>query len=129
MNETTILMVGDILVVPIQEELHDRAALKLQERVLRRIESHGARGLIIDVSAVLIVDSFLGRLLGDTARMARLMGTVTVLVGMRKEVVLTLVQLGMSLNTLHTALNLDEGRALLARLLGKKKGIAGGGTR
>lgn len=116
MNEVTILKMGENIIVPIQVELHDRAAVKLQEEILARIESTGVSGLLIDVSAVTIVDSFLGRLLGETARMASLMGAVTVLVGMKKEVVMTLIQLGMIITDLHTALNLEDGLALLERL-------------
>jgi len=116
MAEVSILMMGENIIVPIQVELHDRAAMALQEDILLKIEETGASGLIIDVSAVSIVDSFLGRLLGDTARMARLMGTETVLVGMKKEVVITLIELGMIIKDLHTALNLEEGLKLLESL-------------
>lgn len=116
MNEVTILKMGNNIIVPIQVELHDRAALKLQEDILERIETTGADGLIIDVSTVGIVDSFLGRLLGETSKMAGLMGAVTVLVGMKKEVVITLIQLGMIITDLHTALNLEDGLALLEQL-------------
>lgn len=116
MSEVTILSLGENIVVPIQVELHDRAAMRLQEDILLKLEASGASGLIIDVSAVSIVDSFLGRLLGDTAKMARLMGTETVLVGMKKEVVLTLIQLGLVIKDLHTALNLEEGLSLLEKL-------------
>ncbi len=116
MSEITILKMGKTIIVPIQVELHDRAAIKLQEDILAKIEEIEASGLIIDVSAVSIVDSFLGRLLGDTAKMARLMGAETVLVGLKKEVVITLIQLGMVVKDLHTALNMEEGLALLERL-------------
>lgn len=116
MSEITILRMGDTLIVPIQEELHDRFALKLQETVLATIEETNARGLIIDVSAVSIVDSFLGRLLGETSKMAGLMGTATVLVGLKKEVIMTLIMLGMDIADLHTALNLEDGMALLNEL-------------
>jgi rsbT antagonist protein RsbS len=116
MAEITILRMGSNLIVPVQVELHDRAALHMQEMILRRIEETGASGLIIDISAIAVVDSFLARLLGDTARMARLMGAETVLVGMRKEVVITLVQLGMSMAELHTALNMEHGMELLERI-------------
>lgn len=116
MSEITILKMGSNLIVPVQVELHDRAALQLQGAILRRIEDTGASGLIIDISAVAVVDSFLARLLGDTARMARLIGAETVLVGMRKEVVITLVQLGMAMTELHTALNMEYGMELLERV-------------
>jgi len=126
MNEVTILKMGNNIIVPIQVELHDRAALKLQEDILAKIETTGADGLIIDVSTVGIVDSFLGRLLGETSKMAGLMGAVTVLVGMKKEVVITLIQLGMIISDLHTALNLEDGLALLEQLKEKNEPSEGG---
>ncbi len=116
MADVTILKLGENIIVPIQVELHDRAAVGLQEDILREIETTSARGLVIDVSAIAIVDSFLGRLLGETARMAGLMGAETVLVGLRKEVVITLIQLGFVIKGLHTALNIEEGLELLGRL-------------
>ncbi len=113
MGEVTILKIGSNIIVPIQTELHDNAARQLQKEILKKIENTGAKGLLIDVSAVTIVDSFLGRLLVETSKMARLMGTETVLVGMKKEVVLTLIQLGLRMKDLHTALNIEDGLALL----------------
>lgn len=109
MAEITILRMGDNIIVPVQVELHDQGALRLQESILQKIEESGAKGLLIDISAVNIVDSFLARLMGDTSRMARLMGVETVLVGMKKEVVITLIELGMVLTGIHTALNIEEG--------------------
>jgi rsbT antagonist protein RsbS len=116
MSEVTILKMGENIIVPIQVELHDRAALKLQEDILKKIEETGSTGLIIDVSAVSVVDSFLGRLLGETAKMANLIGAETVLVGMKKEVVITLIQLGLVIKDLHTAINIEDGMALLEKL-------------
>jgi len=116
MSETSILKIGDNIIVPIQEELHDEAAKLLQENILLRIEKHNAKGLIIDISAVSIVDSFLGRILGELSKMAKLMGTQTVLVGMRKEVVITLLQLGLVVKDLHTAINIEDGIELLEKL-------------
>lgn len=113
MSEVTLLKLGENIIVPIQTELHDRAAMKLQEDILKKIEETGASGLVIDVSAVGIVDSFLGRLLGETAKMASVMGAKPVLVGMKKEVVITLLQLGMSIKNIHTALNIEEGMEFL----------------
>lgn len=109
MVDITILKMGDNIIVPIQVELHDKAAMRLQENILHKIEETGTTGLLIDISAINIVDSFLARLMGDTARMARLMGVDTVLVGMKKEVVITLIQLGMQMQGVHTALNIEEG--------------------
>lgn len=121
MSEITILKLGDNIIVPIQVELHDRSARKLQEDILKKIEVTRAKGLIIDISAVSIVDSFLGRLLGDTAKMSKLMGTETVLVGMKKEVVITLIQLGMVIKDLNTSLNIEGGLVLLENLRRSKK--------
>ncbi|NTU43472.1 MAG: STAS domain-containing protein [Nitrospirales bacterium] len=109
MSEVTILRMGAYLIVPIQVELHDRAAIALQQNILLEIERTAAKGLIIDVSAISVVDSFLGRLLGELAHMAALMGVDTVLVGLRKEVVITLVELGFVLKGIYTALNIEEG--------------------
>jgi rsbT antagonist protein RsbS len=119
MGEVTILKIGKNLIVPIQIELHDQSARKLQRDILNYIEKTGAQGLLIDVSAVSIIDSFLGRLLVETAKMAKLMGTETVLVGMKKEVVLTLIHLGLTMKNLHTALNIEDGLALLKSLTGR----------
>jgi rsbT antagonist protein RsbS len=116
MSEVAMLKMGNNLIVPIQVELHDRAAVRLQEDILKEIEKAAAKGLVIDVSAMSIVDSFLGRLLVETAKMSRLMGTETVLVGLRKEVVITLIQLGFVIKDIHTALNIEEGLELLERL-------------
>jgi len=116
MYEVTILKLGDTIVVPIQVELHDRAASQLQEDVFKKIEQTGAKGLIIDVSAISIVDSFLGRLLGTTGKTARMMGAETVLVGLKKEVVITLIELGISIDELRTARTLEDGLALLQAL-------------
>ena len=120
MTEVTILKIGDYIIVPIQTELHDTAANFLQENILKRIEKTGARGLIIEVGSVGIIDSFMGRILVDTAKMAGLMGTETVIVGMKKEVVMTLLQLGLMMQNLHTALNIEDGITLLNRLTGGK---------
>ncbi|MCZ7362123.1 MAG: STAS domain-containing protein [Candidatus Methanoperedens sp.] len=117
---------GENIIVPIQVELHDRAALRLQEDILKKIEETESTGLIIDVSAVSVVDSFLGRLLGETAKMARLIGAETVLVGMKKEVVITLIQLGMVIKDLHTAINLEDGMALLEKLKSGKSALQQG---
>lgn len=123
MAEVTILKMGENIIVPIQVELHDRAALRLQQDILKKIEETGSTGLIIDVSAVSVVDSFLGRLLGETAKMARLIGAETVLVGMKKEVVITLIQLGMVIKDLHTAINIEEGMVLLDKLKSGKSAV------
>lgn len=121
MPEVTILKIGRSVIVPIQVELHDRAARDLQMQILNKIEETGAAGLIIDISALQIIDSFLGRILGEVARMARLLGAVTILVGMKKEVVITLIQLGMNLDDLHSALDLEDALVLMDRLCADPK--------
>jgi len=128
MSEVTILKMGENIIVPIQVELHDRAAVKLQEDILKKIEETESSGLIIDVSAVSVVDSFLGRLLGETAKMANLIGAETVLVGMKKEVVITLIQLGMVIKDLHTALNIEDGMMLLEKLKTDKSTLQKAGS-
>ncbi|MCP4106766.1 MAG: STAS domain-containing protein [Desulfobacteraceae bacterium] len=120
MGEVTILKIGSNIIVPIQTSLHDNDARQLQKDILKKIEITGTKGLLIDISAVSIVDSFLGRLLVETSKMARLMGTETVLVGMKKEVVLTLIHLGLKLTELHTALNIEDGLALLEGMISKR---------
>jgi rsbT antagonist protein RsbS len=116
MHEVSILRIGGNIIVPIQEELHDRAAQKVQETILHEIVTTGASGLVIDVSAMNIVDSFLGRLLADTSRTARLLGAETVLVGIKREVAITLVELGMIFKDLHTAMNIEDGLELVEQL-------------
>lgn len=120
MSAITILKLKDNIIVPVQVELHDQSAQKLQTDILEKIEATGARGLLIDISGVTIVDSFMGRLLGETAKMAGLLGAETVLVGMKKEVVITLIQLGMPLKNLHTALNIEDGLERLEKLKARR---------
>ena len=127
MSEITIMKIGSFIVAPIQIELHDRAAIQAQEDIITRIEEARARGLLIDVSKLEVVDSFLGRLIGDTAAMARLMGAETVIVGLQPEVAITLMELGMHLEGIHTALNVEAGMELLEKLTGDMKGEAGAG--
>ena len=111
-----ILRVGDDLHVTIQLELHDALAEAFQQDILSAIEQTGARGLLIDITALDMVDSYVARALADTGRMARLMGTETVLVGMRPEVAATLVRMGYAMDGVRTALNVDQGLALLGRV-------------
>lgn len=116
MSQVTILALGENLIVPIQVELDDSLALRLRDDILKKIEVYGYRGLVIDISAATLIDSFMGRLLLETARMAKLMGCETVLVGMRKEVVVSIIHLGLHLSSLSTALNLEGGLSLLESL-------------
>jgi rsbT antagonist protein RsbS len=111
-----VLRIGSTLLASIQVELRDTTAQSFQQDVLKAIERTGAAGLIIDITGLDSVDTFVARILTDTGRMAKLMGTEAVLVGMRPEVSATLVRMGFVIQGVHTALNIDEGIALLARL-------------
>lgn len=109
MTRIPILKIEDFLIVSVQTELHDRLAENLQYDIVSELGRTGARGVLIDVTALDIVDSFLGRLIGDTASMTRIMGAKTVLVGLQPAVAITLVELGFELAGVHTALNLERG--------------------
>jgi rsbT antagonist protein RsbS len=104
---------GEFLLVTIQVDMHDRLAMTLQEDLTTRINETGARGVLIDISSLEIVDSFIGRMLGNIAAMSRVLDAQTVVVGMQPAVAITLVELGMSLPGVRTALNVDAGMELL----------------
>jgi rsbT antagonist protein RsbS len=108
---------GDFLLVTIQVDMHDRLAMALQEDLTNRISETAARGVLIDISSLEIVDSFIGRMLGNIAAMSRVLDAQTVVVGMRPAVAITLVELGMSLPGVRTALNVDAGMELLRESL------------
>ena len=108
-----ILKVGRVLIVPIQVDMDDQAVIHLQERILSELERTGARGVLIDISLLEMVDSFIGRVLSDIAAMARIMDARTVVVGMQPAVAITLVELGLELRGVDTVLNVDEGIRLL----------------
>ncbi len=108
-----ILKVGRVLIVPIQVDMDDQTVLLLQERVLSELERTDARGVLIDISMLEMVDSFIGRMLSDIAAMARIMDARTVVVGMQPAVAITLVELGLELKGVDTVLNVDEGIKLL----------------
>jgi rsbT antagonist protein RsbS len=110
-----LLKIGENLLASIQVELRDTVAQAFQEDVLIELERTSARGLVIDISGLEMVDTYVARVLAETARMSRLMGAITVLVGMRPEVAATLVRMGYSMENVETALNLEEGLARLAR--------------
>jgi rsbT antagonist protein RsbS len=112
-----ILRMGDFLLVTIQVDMHDRLAMALQDDLTRRISETGARGVLIDISTLEIVDSFIGRMLGNIAAMSRVLDAKTVVVGMQPAVAITLVELGMSLPGVRTALHVDAGMALLRESL------------
>ncbi len=113
MERIPILRMGNILLVTIQVDMHDRLAMQLQEDLSNKIVSAGARGVLIDISALDIVDSFIGRMLGNIAAISRILDAATVLVGMQPAVAITLVELGMSLQGIRTALDVERGMALL----------------
>ncbi|GII86502.1 anti-sigma factor antagonist [Sphaerisporangium siamense] len=115
MDRVPILKIGDILLVSIQGDLDDHAVLTLQEDLADRVVATSAVGVIIDITAVEIVDSFVGRMLSTIAGMARMLDAETIVVGMRPAVAITLVELGLSLGGLRTALDLEKGIALLGR--------------
>jgi len=114
MERIPILKMGCFLLVTIQVDMHDELALTLQEDLTNRIVKDSAHGVLIDISSLEIVDSFIGRMIGNIAGMARMLDAETVLVGMRPAVAITLVELGMSLPGVRTALNVDKGMAMLA---------------
>lgn len=122
-----ILRIGHNLIVPIQGELHDQVALELQAEILGRIEKTSAVGLILDISALECVDSFMARVLSDIATMASLMGAATVVVGMSPTIAMILMDLGLQLETVPTARNLEKGLALLAELTAGMGGEEGSG--
>lgn len=113
MEKIPILRIGSTLLVTIQVELHDRMALDLQEDLTDRIVQTNAKGVLIDISALEIVDSFIGRMLGNITAMSRILDADTVVVGMRPAVAITLVELGLQLTGVRTALDVDRGLELL----------------
>jgi rsbT antagonist protein RsbS len=108
-----ILKLNDFLLVSIQVDMHDQLAMTLQDDLTGRIVKDHARGVLIDISSLEIVDSFIGRMLGNIALMARVLDAETVVVGMQPAVAITLVELGLSLKGVRTALNIERGMALL----------------
>jgi rsbT antagonist protein RsbS len=116
MERVPILKFGDVLLVSIQVELQDQGVVALQEDLADQISSTGAHGVIIDISAVDIVDSFIGRMFATIASISRLFDADTVVVGMRPAVAITLVELGLTLGEVRTALDLEKGMAVLDKL-------------
>src|SRR5580698_7453375 len=113
MERIPILRIGDCLLATIQVDMHDQLALQLQEDLTSAIERHSAKGVLIDISALEMVDSFIGRMISDISNMGRILDARTVLVGMQPAVAITLVELGLSLQGVATALNVDRGMAML----------------
>ena len=118
MDKIPILRMGEFLLVTIQVDLYDRLALVLESDLMNTVAKTEARGVLIDISAVSIVDSFMGRILGNIASMARIMDTETVVVGMQPAVAITLVELGLTLAGVHTALDVERGMELLRKKIG-----------
>jgi rsbT antagonist protein RsbS len=113
MERIPILKMGPFLLVTIQVDMHDRLALALQEDLTTRISKDAARGVLIDISSLDVVDSFIGRMIANISAMARVLDAETVVVGMQPAVAITLVELGLPLEGVHTALNVEKGMALL----------------
>jgi rsbT antagonist protein RsbS len=113
MERIPILKMGRVLLVTIQVDMHDQLALALQDDLTTRIAGTGARGVLIDISSLDVVDSFIGRVLANIAAMSRVLDAQTVVVGMQPAVAITLVELGLSLPGVRTALNVERGMALL----------------
>ena len=113
MERIPILRMGRYLLVTIQVDMHDRLALSLQDDLTSAIVKHRARGVLIDISSLDVVDSFIGRMLANTAAMARILDADTVVVGMQPSVAITLVELGLSLKGVRSALNVERGMELL----------------
>nr|WP_202523440.1 STAS domain-containing protein [Kitasatospora sp. SID7827] len=109
------MKIGQVLLVSIQVDLEDQVVLDLQDDLAERIVATGANGVVIDITALEIVDSFVGRMLANTAAISRMLDAETVVVGMRPAVAITLVELGLSLGGVRTALTLEKGLALLER--------------
>jgi rsbT antagonist protein RsbS len=110
---------GHFLLVTIQVDLYDRLALTLENDLINMVSRVDAKGVLIDISAVSIVDSFMGRILGNIASMTKIMDTETVVVGMQPAVAITLVELGLTLSGVHTALNVEKGMELLQKRIGQ----------
>jgi rsbT antagonist protein RsbS len=121
MERIPILKMGPFLLVTIQVDMHDRLAVTLQDDLTERVVKSGARGVLIDISALEMVDSFIGRMLANTAAMSRILDAETVLVGMRPSVAITLVELGLTLSGVRTALNVEKGMVLLQNAVGSQE--------
>ena len=115
MERIPILRIGSMLLVTIQVDMHDRLAMTLQDDLTDRIVRDEAKGVLIDISALDLVDSFIGRMISNTASMARVLDAQTVLVGMQPAVAITLVELGLTLPGVKTALNVERGMAMLGK--------------
>ena len=113
---------GNFLLVTIQIDLYDRLATNLETDLVQMVNKTGARGVLIDISALSIVDSFMGRILGNIGSMSKIMDAETVVVGMQPAVAITLIELGLELKGVHTALNVEKGMELLTEKIGSFDG-------
>ena len=125
MDRIPILKMGGFLLVTIQVDMHDQLAISLQDDLTQQIVKHQAHGVLIDISSLEIDDSLIGRMIGNRAGMARMLDAETVLVGMKPAVAITLVELGMSLPGVRTALNVEKGMAMLQSSVRGKELIGG----
>ena len=123
MEKIPILKMGRFLLVTIQVDLYDQLALNLEADLVQMVSKTGARGVLIDISALSIVDSFMGRIVGNIANMCKILDAETVVVGMQPAVAITLIELGLELKGVHTALNVERGMTLLESKLGPEQDI------
>ena len=117
MDRIPILRMGNFLLVTIQVDLYDRLALTLEADLVQMVNKTGAKGVLIDISAVSIVDSFMGRIIGNIASMSKILDSETVVVGMQPAVAITLIELGLPLKGVHTALDVEKGMTLLKSMI------------
>jgi rsbT antagonist protein RsbS len=117
MDKIPILRMGAFLLVSIQVDLYDRLALNLEADLVQMVNKTSAKGVLIDISAVSIVDSFMGRIIGNIASMSKILDAETVVVGMQPAVAITLIELGLPLKGVHTALDMEKGMRLLKSLI------------
>ena len=122
MERIPVLRMGSLLLVTIQVDMHDKLALQLQEDVTVRISDWGSTGVLIDISSLEIVDSFIGRMLSNIAGMSRVLGAETVVVGMQPAVAITLVELGLTLPGVKMALNVEKGMQMLRSAIANSEG-------
>ncbi len=125
MDKIPILRMGKLLLVTIQVDLYDRLAEALEADLVQMINKTGAEGVLIDISAVNIIDSFMGRIIGNIANMSKVLDAETVVVGMQPAVAITLVELGLSMKGVHSALNVERGMELLRQKIASKEQIQG----
>ena len=123
MDRIPILKMGNFLLVTVQVDLYDRLAVGLESDLVNMINKYNARGVLIDISAVSIVDSFMGRILGNIAQMSKILDAHTVVVGMQPAVAITLIELGLPMTGVHTALNVEKGMELLKEKISASNGV------